>query len=156
MYVSPELRERLEPAVIGWRSHRGWRHTDSLHHGLPEFKSEAEKYEGGMLTFTVLYAMGASIELLLEIGPEQIEARVLRLAQCVRQIMQSAGGRPLPHSGSSIVVARFPKDGLQLVSSLRAQGVQVAARYGNLRVSPHFYNDESDLDRFAEALERSL
>jgi selenocysteine lyase/cysteine desulfurase len=30
--------------------------------------------------------------------------------------------------------------------------VLVAARHGNLRVSPHFYNDEADLARLAEAL----
>ena len=49
MYVSPELRERLAPAVIGWRSHRDWRNHENLHHGAPEFAAEAEKYEGGML-----------------------------------------------------------------------------------------------------------
>jgi selenocysteine lyase/cysteine desulfurase len=32
----------------------------------------------------------------------------------------------------------------------------VAARHGNLRVSPHFYNDEADLARLAEALSRVL
>src|SRR4051812_22491524 len=36
-YVSPELRERLEPAVIGWRSHKDWRCPERLHHGEPEF-----------------------------------------------------------------------------------------------------------------------
>jgi selenocysteine lyase/cysteine desulfurase len=35
---------------------------------------------------------------------------------------------------------------------LQARKVLVAARHGNLRVSPHFYNDETDLARLAEAL----
>ena len=48
-YVSPELRQRLEPAVIGWRSHKDWRRPERLHHGEPEFADSAEKYEGGML-----------------------------------------------------------------------------------------------------------
>jgi len=61
MYVSPALRERLTPNVIGWRSHRDWRNVDNLHHGTPELSRDAEKYEGGMLTFPVLYAMEASL-----------------------------------------------------------------------------------------------
>src|SRR6266852_4162071 len=60
-YVSPALRERLEPAVIGWRSHKDWRRTERLHHGEPEFSDRAEKYEGGMLPFAPIYAMGASV-----------------------------------------------------------------------------------------------
>src|SRR5689334_6164959 len=48
MYVSPAVREWLEPSVIGWRSHKGWRDHENLHHGAPVFKTEAEKYEGGM------------------------------------------------------------------------------------------------------------
>src|SRR3989442_338951 len=78
-YVSPELRRRLEPSVIGWRSHKDWRRPERLHHGEPVFADCAEKYEGGMLAFTTLYAMGASIEMLLEIGPGRTERRVLVL-----------------------------------------------------------------------------
>ena len=39
-----------------------------------------------------------------------------------------------------------------LVEPLGAQGVHVAARIGRLRVSPHVYNDDEDVDRFIEAL----
>ena len=91
MYVSPRVREWLPPAVIGWRSHRGWRNHDNLHHGAPEFKSEAEKYEGGMLTFAVLYAMAASLEMFLEIGPAAIESRVAEISG--EDSLDSARGR---------------------------------------------------------------
>jgi selenocysteine lyase/cysteine desulfurase len=46
-----------------------------LIHGAPQFSDTAGKYEGGMPNFPSLYAMGASIEMILEIGPEEIEAR---------------------------------------------------------------------------------
>ena len=79
-YIAPQLRERIQPNVVGWRSHRDWRNVDNLHHGAPEFLSSAEKYEGGSVSFALLYAMEASIDLMLEIGPDVIEARVLDLA----------------------------------------------------------------------------
>jgi len=161
MYVSPAVREWLEPNLIGWRSHRGWRDYQDLHHGAPEFKTEAERYEGGMLPFAVDYAMGAAIEMILEIGPASIERRVLELAEGVRKILRRAGAALVsdlrPHYDSPIVAASFAgRDPAGVARALRSRRVLVAARHGYLRVSPHFYNNEQDLARFEEELERVL
>jgi len=157
MYVSPALRDRLAPNVIGWRSHKDWRNPERLHHGAPEFKTEAEKYEGGMITFSVLYAMGAVMEMMLELGTEAIERRVLDLAGKTRALLRRRGARlladELPHHDSQVVCGAIGgRDASALVRCLADRRVLVAARQGNLRVSPHFYNDESDLERLEEAL----
>lgn len=156
-YVSPGMREWLQPSVIGWRSHSGWRNHDNLHHGSPQFKTEAERYEGGMLTFAVLYAMAESLKMFLEIGPGTIERRVMDIAGKTRDVLRQAGASLLsdryPHYDSPIVAARFEgQDPSAIAHRLQAQKVLVAARHGNLRVSPHFYNDESDLERLADVL----
>lgn len=161
MYVHPEVRRWLPPSIIGWRSHKAWREVDHLHHGTPEFAGAAEKYEGGMLNFPSLYAMGASIELMLEIGPARIEQRVRELASETRSILRRCGGRLLadeaPFHDSPVVTARFPEvDASRLALELKARGVLVSARHGCLRVSPHFYNDEGDLTRLEEALREIL
>src|SRR5262249_51239625 len=83
MYVRPDLRARLRPNVLGWRSHKDWRNVDNLHHGTPDLPESAEKYEGGFVSFPLLYAMEASIDLMLEIGTEAIEQRVMDLASQV-------------------------------------------------------------------------
>ena len=161
LYVDPAVRAWLRPNVIGWRSHRDWRQHENLHHGAPEFSAKAEKYEGGMLAFDPIYAMGASIEMMIETGPPVIEERVMQLAAMTRDVLRRAGGK-LPadrdaHYESPVVTARFEgKDARQLVRDLHARKVLVAARHGNLRVSPHFYNDESDLDRFEHELKQVL
>jgi len=157
MYVSPALRERLMPNVIGWRSHRGWRQVDNLHHGAPELASEAEKYEGGMLTFAVLYGMQASLEMILEIGPPAIEQRVLELAEATRAALRRLGahlpGDESPHFRSPIVAARFEQRPASLLAQeLKARRILVSARHNNLRVSTHFYNNEADIERLARAL----
>ncbi len=155
MYVAPELRKWLDPLVVGWRSHRDWRNVDNLHHGRPEFSESAEKYEGGSVPVALLYAMEASLEMMLEIGPEAIERRVLELAAEVRAIASRLGGEPVS-SNSPIVAVRFEgRDPSPLAKSLHEKRVLVAARHGLLRVSPHFYNNESDLQHFESAL-RSL
>jgi len=156
MYVAPGLRQQLDPVVVGWRSHRGWRNVDNLHHGVPEFAESAEKYEGGMLPFALLYAMGASIEFILEIGPDAIERRVLGLAEQVREIARRLGGEPVSVD-SAIVSVRFPgRDPSPLARALKEKHVLVAARHGLLRISPHFYNNESDLEQLSNALTHSL
>ncbi len=156
MYVAPELRERLHPTVVGWRSHHNWRSVDNLHHGSPVFSHTAEKYEGGAVSTPLLYAMGASLSLILEIGPETIEQRVLDLAAQVRQTMRDLGGA-VPKYQSAIVTGRFPDaDPSKLATALKEKRVLVAARKGQLRVSPHFYNNEADIATFAAELRALL
>ncbi|MCP5111348.1 MAG: aminotransferase class V-fold PLP-dependent enzyme, partial [bacterium] len=160
LYVHPEFRSRLEPTVIGWRSHKDWRRVDNLHHGAPDFVEAAEKYEGGMLNFPSLFAMGASVEMMLEIGPEAIEHRVMELAGKLRDILRGLGGRLLydekPHYDSPVVAARFPGvDPSELAKALHQRRILISARHGNLRVSTHFYNNEEDLERLHQGL-RSL
>jgi cysteine desulfurase / selenocysteine lyase len=156
LYVDPELRQCLPATVVGWRSDRDWRSVDFLNQGEPVFSQTAEKYEGGMLPFPSLYGMGAVIDLMLEIGPAQIEARVLELARKAREMLRRLGAE-VNADESPIVTAILPElDSGELVRSLREQRILVSARHGRLRVSPHFYNDETDLETFREAVGRSL
>lgn len=156
LYMRRPLRDRIRPNVIGWRSHKDWREVDNLHHGTPEFKTSAEKYEGAMLPFPELYAMGASVGLMLEIGIAEIERRVLDLADQTRAVLSRLGGE-IVAGDSQIVAARFPSsDVSRLARELKERRVLVSARHGNLRVSPHFYNDEADLERFEAELQKLI
>ncbi len=156
MYVSPAFRKKLPPNIIGWRSHRDWLNVDRLHTGTPEFKEAAEKYEGGGLPFHLLYAMETSVDWMLEIGPEAIEQRVLELANSARSMLRGLGAQ-VDDTGSQIVMAGFPRiDASATARALREQNVVVAARHGRLRISPHFYNDDEDLQRLESALKHLL
>ena len=145
-YISPAMRARLRPNVIGWRSHHDWRNVDNLHHGSPEFSSTAEKYEGGGLPSALLYAMQASVEMLSSIGMDVVEERVLQLAALVRDQLRELGAS-VEESNSQIVAARFTGgDVSAMARALKEKRVLVAARHGYLRVSPHFYNNEEDVE----------
>jgi len=155
-YIAPQLRHRLQPNVVGWRSHRDWRNVDNLHHGIPELLPSAEKYEGGSVSFALLYAMEASLDLMLETGPEVIEQRVLDLAAKTREMLRQLGAT-VADGSTPIVAARFEKHGVSaLARALKEQRVLVAARRGHLRVSPHLYNNEQDLEIFERALRALL
>jgi selenocysteine lyase/cysteine desulfurase len=155
-YIAPQLRERLQPNVIGWRSHRDWRNVDNLHHGAPELPLTAAKYEGGSVSFALLYAMEASLDLILEIGPDLIEQRVLHLAARTRKILRELGAE-VADCASPIVAAKFESRNVSaLAQALKEQRVLVAARRGHLRVSSHLYNNEQDLEIFESALRKLL
>ena len=156
MYVAPSLRARLLPNVAGWRTDREWRNVDNLHHGMPALKDSAEKYEGGGLQFGLLHAMGTAVDWLLELGPEAIESRVLELARSARARMIALGAAA-DDTGSQIVAVKFDGvDPSRLARELMARRVVVAARQGFLRISPHFYNNEEDLDRLESELRKLL
>ncbi len=152
LYVDPAIRASIAPTVAGWRSDRDWRQLNNLNHGDPVFSGEAERYEAGMIVFPSLYAMGAVLDLMLQIGPERIERRALDLAEGVRAILRAAGAQ-VNEEASPIVTAKLASgDPGELALRMKEKRVIVSARHGRLRVSTHFYNNEVDLERFREAM----
>ena len=56
-----------------------------------------------------------------------------------------------------ILCLAFAGDALtSLIPMLASEQVHVAARLGRMRVSPHVYNDEADIDRFLAAMRRAM
>jgi selenocysteine lyase/cysteine desulfurase len=151
-YVRPELRQWLEPNVIGWRSHHSWQDLDNLHHGMPEWAASAHRYEGYMPALPLLYAMERSVDLMLELDPVRIESRVLQLVDGVKAVVEKFGGS-VANAKSPIAACRFPeRDSSELSRALNARNVLTSARHGRLRLSFHLYNDESDIAAVDAAL----
>ena len=156
-YVPAATRAWLPPSIVSWRSHRDWRDFESLHHGRPVLPEEASVYEGGVQAFAPLFALEASLDLILDCGQESIERRVLGLARQCRDILTAHGGILSSgadgNGGSQIVTAAFrQRDSASLRRRLEDARVVVSVRQGNLRVSPHFFNNAADLDRLDGAL----
>lgn len=156
-YVAPELRARLEPNVVGWRSHHDWRNVNRLHHGAPIFKESAERYEGGMPAFSCLVAMDNALDEFLAIGPDHIEQRVLSLSAQLEERLRALADVEILHRHSPIIAAHFPGvDPADLVRRLKEHRILASARHGCLRLSMHLYNTEEDIDVLADALSNAL
>jgi selenocysteine lyase/cysteine desulfurase len=154
LYIRRDWIERLRVLGVGWHSVVG-----SFNTNANEFRHKpgAERWEGGSFNMPGLQALGASLGLLLEIGPEAVSRRILDRADAVRELAREAdwqvygSGRPCDLSGI-VALTRPGVDPDRAARSLRERGVAVASRRGRLRVSPHVYTDEDDLRRLAEGL----
>lgn len=157
MQVREAFRDALHPVAASWRAHREWRSVDDLHHGDADPPSEAGKLEGGIQNFSGLFAMEAVLDLFFSIGRGELLDRVATMTEATRGVLRDVGGEVThdlhPHFDSPIVTAAFPHvDVSEMAGALRTKGVAVAARHGRLRVSPHFFNDQGDLEALEEAV----
>jgi selenocysteine lyase/cysteine desulfurase len=92
-------------------------------------------------------------------GLPVVQERLLRLTERI-----SASLRDLPvqipetHLRAPHVLSLGFKGGVpkSLIEGLAAENIYVAPRLGRMRISPHVYNDEADVDRFVEAMRRRL
>ena len=117
---------------------------------------DARRFEPGTLPVVLLAGLAAACELISSAGVEALSREALRLAAALRARLEASGFEiRAPHGAeqrSPIVTIR--SDQLERLSqSLVAAGVSHALRGGGLRLSPHAFNLDQDLDRACEVLE---
>ena len=150
-YVSRELIAARPPHAIGWMSSEQAFAFDNRHCRIV---ATAARTEVGCPPFGPVFALGAAIDYLSNIGVEAIAERVLtlnmyltvRLARESFEILSPGGAS---RSGQTLV--RLPEPA-RAAAFLRQRGVQVTEKPEGGRISTHFYNQESDIDTCVQAL----
>ncbi len=155
-FVRRELIERLRPVSVGWHSVVGAWDFSKIDFTL---KPDAGRWENGTLNLGGIVSLGASLELLLEIGIDAVSARVLELTDYLCERGQSAGlevfSSRRAEDRSGIVSLTVPGvEPREAVRRCRAEGIAINARGGRVRVSPHFYNSTEEIDRSIAFLTR--
>jgi selenocysteine lyase/cysteine desulfurase len=116
-------------------------------------KPHAGRLEGGAPNVPGITALGASLELLLSVGIPEIEQRILALTDYLCDRALSLGWRVFSSretgEKSGIVSLIHPtRTAAEVLKQCRAAGVVVNNRADRVRVSPHAYNTEEEIDRF--------
>lgn len=70
--------------------------------------------------------------------------------------MQERGWQLMTPASHGAMMAIRSIDAPELVRLLGEERIVVSARDGNVRVSPHFYNNADDVDRPLEVLDRNV
>jgi selenocysteine lyase/cysteine desulfurase len=160
LYVKRDLQEKLNPPVYGWHNVRN---PNFVAQEKIEFRSGAAKFEAGTHNLVGLTGLLAAMELALEIGVENIAAELLRKRAWLVPALQAKGfvvlnAEPKPENASGITTFFTPgKDLAPLHKKLEEAGVIASLRTDRkgqnyLRLSPHFYNTDVELQRVVELL----
>jgi selenocysteine lyase/cysteine desulfurase len=154
LYLGPRAVERMRPTRAGWRS---MRHMFDWERFEIEWNEGALAHEPGTLNTFGILALGRSLDLLLELGLEAVERRVLALTDRLVEGLTVAGLAVYSPRGaaerSGIVSVTHPRrHATELALHLETRGIRVADRGGRLRIAPHVYNSEDEVDRVVAEL----
>jgi cysteine desulfurase/selenocysteine lyase len=156
LYVSREAQEQLRPVMLGWHNVRC---PDFVAQDTLVMRSGAQRYEAGTHNLLGIVGLNAAMELLLEVGLGAISGELLRKRELLVaglrsrgfDVLHSAAGK---EQASGILSFRRENFDMVRLHAHLAQNAVVAAlridRQGRkfIRVSPHFYNSDEELDRF--------
>ncbi|MDX1953334.1 MAG: aminotransferase class V-fold PLP-dependent enzyme [Verrucomicrobiota bacterium] len=160
MYVRQEIQEKLRPIAHGWFNVRSPNFVAS---DEMVYRSDARKYEAGTHNLAGLAGLKASLELILELGVDNIAAELLRKRAWVTPELQRKGftvlqaDSPKQNWGGMFSFYAEGKDMAELHQKLEAAGIWVNLRIDRtgkkyIRISPHFFNTDEELNRMLELL----
>jgi len=147
LYVRRELWPELKPRVTGWVAHKA---PFAFDPSCMEYADDSFRFLNGTPAIPALYAAKAGYEIIAEVGVERIRAKSMRQTSRLVELAQEAGypvRSPLnPCERGGTVVIDVPR-GDEVVRELARRDVLVDYRPGaGIRVAPHFYTKDEELD----------
>jgi cysteine desulfurase/selenocysteine lyase len=154
-YCRRELIDRTRPLMVGWMNV-----VDAQNYGHYDYtlRPDAGRFECGSYNVPGLLALRASLQMLKSIGVPAISQRLKFLGDHLIAGLESRGYRIVsPRTAehwSGIVSFISPTlNHEQIFHDLRREHhIEIALRERRLRVSPHFYNTEEEIERLLKAL----
>jgi selenocysteine lyase/cysteine desulfurase len=159
-YVRKALQEKLRPVVLGWNNVRcpNYVAQDEI-----TFTPGAQRFEAGTHNLLGLVGLHAAMDLILEVGVENIAAELLRKRAWLVPAIQEKGYTVLnatapPENASGIVTFFQPGAEMrELHGKLEENGIVASLRFDRrgqsyIRLSPHFYNTDEELRRVVALL----
>jgi cysteine desulfurase / selenocysteine lyase len=157
-YVRRDLHERLAAPGVGWTSMESSRDFARLTDYRWEWVPGARRFEVATPPFAGLLGLAHAMELLMELGVERIERHVRALQDRALGEIEAIGSVEVASSlepeRRSAILAFRTSDPDRTVRALGSRGVICAVREGMVRISPHFYNTQEDMDRMIAILAR--
>ena len=166
LYGKKDLLNKLPPYQFGGDM------VESVSLDKVIFKSVPSKFEAGTPPIAEVVGLGSAIDFLQNIGMEKIEEKSLNLTRYLQsELLKIEGVKLLSHNNSnsivSFVIDEISPFDIGLLLGQKGVCVRVGKhcaeplhqRFGvdsSIRVSLGLYNDESDIDKFIDALKKIL
>ncbi|MDX2129198.1 MAG: aminotransferase class V-fold PLP-dependent enzyme [Chloroherpetonaceae bacterium] len=150
LYISDQLLERIETSFWGWLSvEEPW----DLMNFNQSLRKEAKRFELGTYNWAGLAGMNEAFTIFEEIGKFNLEQKLLDLSETLINELEDKGLRCVLKNAvnqrSGIVSVNGFENPDRVVSQLLEKKIEVSARGGVLRISPHFYNSLDEMKELA-------
>jgi kynureninase len=156
LYARRELLPTLEPAITGWFATREPFSFDNQH---LDYHPTARRLEHGTPPAPVFFIAQGGLDVIAEVTPERIRARQGELGD---HVIARADEQGLPvrtprdrNARGGVVNVGVGPEADKICHALLERDVCTDYRGDGLRISPHFFNTEDDIDRCFDEL-RSL
>lgn len=152
LWVAPPARCKLEPKLTGWMAHQEpFRFEPKLVR-----REDAWRFLHGTPSIPALYAARPGLEIVNRVGIDPIREKSLRQTDRLLALADRHGFRcttPRPHARRAGTVAIDVENGHEISRSLKSLDILCDFRPGaGIRLSPHFYNRDDELDAAIDAI----
>jgi kynureninase len=157
LYVTPRLQRTLEPKVTGWMAHAS---PFAFEDAPVRYADGAARFLHGSPAVPALYAAESGYKIINEIGVEAIRAKSVRQTQRLIELAEEAGFRVTSprdpaRRGGTITIA--VEHAAAVTRELVRREIIVDYRPGaGVRVSPHFYTKDEELDAAVREMRRII
>ena len=153
-YCKQSSMDALQLQQFGWHMVEDLSNFDNMHHWQPA--SSARRFECGSPNTVGTHALNASISLLLERGMHSIEQAVLANVQALIKLFSDLtdivilSPTDMNRHGGIFTFSKNNTDHELLYQNLVKKGVVCALRGGGIRLSPHYYNQQTEFEKLFE------
>lgn len=146
LWVRPDLYEKLKPTMVGWFSHRRPFDFDI---GPLDFADDAWRYAGGTPNPAACYAAMTGLEIINDLGVENIRARSIELTDHAMHLAHETrlklNSPDAPERRGGHITVDFPRSAAACDELIR-RGYLVDYRpNAGIRIAPHFYNTHDEV-----------
>jgi cysteine desulfurase / selenocysteine lyase len=151
VWLRPDLVQTLRPVDVSWMATRSSDDFTRLIDYDFTYRDDARRFEMITLPYQDFIGLNASLDLFLEVGLDEVYAQIERLTtRIVRWASGTPGVRLVTPPGREQragIVAVAPPDPVAASERLTSAGVTHSLREAAIRLSPHFYNTNDEIDR---------
>lgn len=156
IYIEEDLQNKIKTVPLGWLSvNNAW---DFLDYKI-DLRSSASRYQSGTLNALGIYAFNTSLKLFKEFGFKNIEQQIISNTLYFNKLLADVGIEPVllnyPEENIAGIVSFKSDKSEKIFNHLSEKNIICSERLGYIRLSPHFYNTKSDINKVVDEIRKN-
>ncbi len=156
LYVSPAVRDNLQPALTGWQAHaRPFAFEEQM-----DYAAGASRWLGGTPVIPALYAAAEGVKIIASAGIDSIRKKSVRQTSRLMELADERGFRVFsprdPDHRAGTVTISVPH-AYEIAQLLISRDILVDYRVGaGIRAAPFFFNTDEEVELLIETIDEAL